>query len=63
MEAEAKNIVIAEDHDVFREGLKIVLSKMPQIKSVFGASNGVELLTILENKKIDIVLMDIEMPC
>ncbi len=55
-------IIIADDHQLFRNGLKILLNAFPEFEVTGEASNGVEFLKILKNTKADIVLMDINMP-
>lgn len=62
--AEILNIIIVDDHSIFRKGLSLLLQEIPEIKVVAEASNGEELIDILKNKKIipDIIFMDIKMP-
>lgn len=55
-------IALADDHQLFRNGLKILLSGYNEFEVIAEASNGGELLGILENTIPDIVLMDISMP-
>lgn len=56
------NIIIVDDHMIFRQGL-IALISGQNIASVIGeASNGKEYLELLVNLKPDLVLMDIDMP-
>ena len=55
-------IALADDHQLFRNGLKILLGGYPEFEVVAEASNGAELLKILENGPADIILMDISMP-
>jgi DNA-binding NarL/FixJ family response regulator len=55
-------IIIADDHQLFRNGLKILLSAFPDFEVVAEASNGEEFLKILGNTQADIALMDINMP-
>jgi DNA-binding NarL/FixJ family response regulator len=55
-------IVIVDDHLIFRQGLKSIIS-LEDIANVIGeASNGIELLDLLKTLKPDLVLMDIDMP-
>jgi len=56
------NILIVDDHKIFRDGLKILLSHFSFIGDMYEASNGREFLNMLESVKPDIVLMDINMP-
>jgi DNA-binding NarL/FixJ family response regulator len=55
-------IIIADDHQLFRNGLKILLNAFPEFEVVAEASNGEEFLKILNNIKADVALMDINMP-
>lgn len=55
-------IIITDDHEMFREAIKTLL-EIEQIAVVLAiASNGKELLEILEKQKPDIILLDIDMP-
>lgn len=56
------NIFLVDDHKLFREGLKLLLSNLDIIGNVYEASSGKEFLDKLEDTDCDIVLMDIEMP-
>ncbi|MBA4322539.1 MAG: DNA-binding response regulator [Odoribacter sp.] len=55
-------IIIADDHQLFRNGLRMLLEASPEFEITGEASNGLELLRILQNCSTDIVLMDINMP-
>jgi DNA-binding NarL/FixJ family response regulator len=55
-------IALADDHQLFRNGLKILLESFEEFTVVAEASNGAELLNTLENSPADIILMDISMP-
>jgi DNA-binding NarL/FixJ family response regulator len=55
-------IIIADDHQLFRNGLKILLNAFPEFEVTGEASNGEEFLEILQNTRADIALMDINMP-
>ena len=55
-------VLIADDHTVFREGLSNLLLQMDGVKHILEASNGEEVLQLLELHKVDLVLMDISMP-
>ncbi len=56
------DIIIVDDHEIFRNGLKMVLGKLDYAKVVGEASNGQEFLDLIRQVTCDIVLMDIEMP-
>lgn len=55
-------IALADDHQLFRNGLKILLGSFSEFEVVAEASNGNELLRAMETTAADIVLMDISMP-
>ena len=55
-------VFLVDDHQLFREGLKLLLSNISFIGDVFEASNGQEFLDALETVLPDIIFMDIEMP-
>lgn len=56
------NVLIADDHDLFRAGLKSVISDWSDFEVVGEASNGLEAYELCKNLLPDIVLMDIHMP-
>ena len=56
------NVFIVDDHDLFREGLRYLLSKSPLIGNVSEAGSGADFLQRLSAEMPDAVLMDIEMP-
>ena len=56
------HIIIADDHQLFRNGLKILLNAFPEFEVTGEASNGEEFLKILKNTQADVALMDINMP-
>ncbi len=56
------NILIADDHVLFREGLKKVLKPESDMTVIAEATNGQEVYERIEAKKPDIVLLDISMP-
>jgi DNA-binding NarL/FixJ family response regulator len=55
-------IFIVDDHRLFREGLKLLLSTRGFVSRVHEASNGLEFIRALPTTRCDVVLMDIEMP-
>lgn len=61
MQEEIK-VIIVDDHEIFRNGLKMVLGKIKYAKVIGEASNGQEFLELIKTELPDIVLMDIEMP-
>jgi DNA-binding NarL/FixJ family response regulator len=56
------DIIIVDDHKIFRKGLKTIVN-IENIGTVIGeASNGIEFIDLLKQLKPDLVLMDIDMP-
>ncbi|MBI1788896.1 MAG: response regulator transcription factor [Acidobacteria bacterium] len=55
-------IVIADDHPIFRDGLRKLLSFEEDFKVVAEARDGKEVLDILEQHEPDILLLDLKMP-
>ena len=55
-------IVIADDHALFREGLKRILSLEKNILVVGEASQGDEVVKVVERTKPDVLLLDLRMP-
>ena len=55
-------IYIVDDHKLFREGLKLLLSTQDFVQHIYEASNGKEFVENLSLSDCDVVLMDIEMP-
>lgn len=55
-------ILIADDHSIFRESLKVLLETVPSFKVVGLAGNGSEAIEEAERVNPDVVLMDLSMP-
>jgi DNA-binding NarL/FixJ family response regulator len=55
-------IILADDHILLRQGLKRILSEMPNLQVVGEAGDGLGLLKILKKEIPDMVIMDISMP-
>jgi two-component system response regulator DegU len=55
-------VIIADDHALFREGLKRILSLEKDILVVGEASRGDEVARVVERTKPDILLLDLKMP-
>ena len=58
----AKRIVIVDDHDIIRAGIKSVLKPHAEYEVCAEAKNGDEALECVEKFKPDILLLDISMP-
>ena len=57
-----KKVVIAEDHKLFREGLKSMLSARNDLKVVDEAQDGLEAIRCVKQNKPDLLLLDLSMP-
>lgn len=55
-------VAIADDHTMFRSGVKTALSAQKDIHMVAEAENGMQLLNLLKHIQPDVVLLDIQMP-
>lgn len=55
-------ILIADDHPLFRKGLKEMIEEQPHLKIIKETSDGNDALVCVENEKPDIAILDIEMP-
>src|SRR5688500_15619300 len=55
-------IVLADDHEIFRDGFRVMLKKQSSIELVGEAENGVELLQLVDRLQPDVVVTDIKMP-
>jgi DNA-binding NarL/FixJ family response regulator len=59
---EPLTILIADDHPMFRKGLRALLAAMPAVRLVGEATTGSEALRLAEQLQPDVVLMDLHMP-
>jgi len=55
-------ILIADDHAVFRSGLKVLLEKDPDFKVVGEAGNGFDTIRMTAETELDVLLLDVSMP-
>jgi DNA-binding NarL/FixJ family response regulator len=55
-------VAIADDHALFRAGVKTALSSRKDIQMIAEAENGMQLLNLLKHIKPDVILLDIQMP-
>ncbi len=56
------HIILVDDHQLFREGLHLILMNFPNIGKVTEASDGHEFLALLRTGRPDLVFMDVNMP-
>jgi DNA-binding NarL/FixJ family response regulator len=55
-------LVLADDHDLFREGLAGLVNSQPDLEVVGQAGDGLEALTLARDLRPDLIVMDIKMP-
>jgi len=55
-------VLLVDDHALFREGLRMIVSSQPDMEVVGEASDGLEAAIKSEDLKPDLILMDIQMP-
>lgn len=55
-------VVVVDDEPLVREGLKLLLSRQPQVAFVSEARNGREAIGFIREQKPDLVLLDVQMP-
>ena len=55
-------VLIADDHDIVRQGIEKVLSKSDDVEVVGEASNGHEAIELIKKLNVDVLLVDVEMP-
>lgn len=60
--AKAIKVLIADDHPIFRQGLRQVIEQDPRFGVVDEAENGTRALEVLEKNETDVVVLDIQMP-
>ncbi len=62
MMSEKVRILIADDHTIFRSGLKLLLSSEPAFEVIAEAEDGEQVINLAQQLQPDVVLMDIGMP-
>jgi DNA-binding NarL/FixJ family response regulator len=56
------SVIIADDHVLYRAGVKTALSQKTDIKIIGEADNGMHLINLLKSVPCDVILLDIQMP-
>ncbi|MDB5198770.1 MAG: two component transcriptional regulator, LuxR family [Chitinophagaceae bacterium] len=56
------DVILADDHEIFRDGFAVMLNKIPEINLVGEASNGEELIRLMRTLKPEVIVTDIKMP-
>jgi len=57
-----KKILIADDHPIVRAGLKQIINDEENLKVCGEASNGVEVIKLINKSEYDLIILDISMP-
>ena len=55
-------LAIVDDHEIFRDGLRLVLEQIKEFEVVVEYESGDELLRHLDDVELDVILLDINMP-
>jgi DNA-binding NarL/FixJ family response regulator len=58
----AYRVILADDHALFRSGVKRILEEIPDVEVVGEAADGMQLLASLKEATPDLVILDISMP-
>lgn len=61
-ETEEITVLLADDHEVVREGLRLALLRSSHIRVVGEASDGETAVQLVERRRPDIIVMDLRMP-
>jgi len=59
---ETIKVILVDDHKIFRDGFRLLLQSFSYVEVIGEASNGSELLSMLNSHSPDIIFMDINMP-
>jgi two-component system, NarL family, invasion response regulator UvrY len=55
-------VLLVDDHELIRTGVRVILDKAPDIEVAAEASTGEEAIDIVRQMALDVVLMDVNMP-
>src|SRR5581483_1793232 len=55
-------VLIVDDHEVVREGLRLSLSRAPRVRVIGEASDGESAVALAERRRPNVVIMDVRMP-
>ena len=58
----AYRIILADDHSLFRQGIRNILEKSDDLKVVGEAGDGLKLLELLKSVTADMIILDVSMP-
>jgi len=60
--AQKKKILVVDDHPMFREGIKSIIARIPQLEVVGEAGEGKAALKLVKDLRPDMVLLDVSLP-
>ena len=55
-------VLVVDDEPLARDGMKLLLSHQARVESVLSARNGREAIAMIQDRKPDLVLLDVQMP-
>ena len=55
-------VILVDDHELIREGLKKILNKESDIEVVGEAADADEMFDLLNNNEVDLIVLDITLP-
>jgi DNA-binding NarL/FixJ family response regulator len=55
-------VIIADDHEIFRDGLRLMIQKQPDIEVLAEAGDGQELVNFTKQLLPDVIITDVKMP-
>ena len=56
------NIIIADDHPIYRDGLEQAVRRLKVADRIYQASNGLEVIERFQANPVDLIFMDVRMP-
>ena len=56
------SVLVVDDEPIARDGLKLLLGRQPLVESVLEARNGREAIALIREQRLDLVLLDVQMP-
>lgn len=59
---ETVKIIFADDHPLFRDGMRLLLDGVPDLELAGEAASGAEAIALAASLQPDVVLMDLNMP-
>src|SRR5436190_2694789 len=59
---EPLHVLIADDHPIFRDGMRALIASLPELEAVGAATTGDEAIALAATLQPDVILMDLKMP-